>query len=72
MSERTEAEEQELDEAVARRLAEINAGRDPDARNDPDALKKLIDREKMKMSIGCWVVIIALVVGVVLVLSWVF
>lgn len=72
MSERTEAEEQELDEAVARRLAEINAARDPNAKNDPDAMQKLIDREKMKMSIGCWVVIIALVGAVGLVLSWVF
>ena len=72
MSERTEAEERELDEAVARRLAEINADRGPDAKNDPDALKKLLRKEQLKLDFGVLVIKIALVVGVVLVLYWLF
>ncbi len=62
MSEHTEAEEQELDEA---------ADRDPDAPEVSERLQKLIDREKMKVSIGCWVVI-ALVGGVAFVLYLLF
>ena len=72
MNERTEAEEQELDEAVARRLAEINADRDPSAKNDPDKLQKLIHKEKMRASIGCWVIIITLLGGGGLVTWWLF
>lgn len=60
MNENTEAEEQGTDEA---------ADRDPDAPEVSERLQKLLDRERMKMSIGCWVVIIALV-G--LVLWWLF
>ena len=61
MSEHTEVEQQQLDEA---------ADRDPDTPEVSDRLQKLIDRESVKMSIGCWVVIIALVGGVGLVLVW--
>lgn len=68
---RTEAEEQQLDEAVARRLAEINADRDPNAKNVPDRVQKIIDAEKMRFSIGCWV-IITTVVGGGIVLYWLF
>ena len=62
MSEHTEAEEQELDEA---------ADPEPDSPEVSDRLEKLIDKEKMKASIGCWVVI-ALVGGVAFVLYLLF
>lgn len=37
----------------------------------PDRVQKIIDAEKMRFSIGCWVIIIT-VVGGGLVLYWLF